>query len=178
VQWKRLTDRKSDRLLLVYGHALTVDSAQGITSGEHINALPRGTAGATSFKTYVAESRHVTQVHTLISEAAVFEAVKMRRALGDVSEVTTTDLWDRVVEDMSTKLYKALGMDLVNGTRRSREAAIDTFIQSEHRVSPAVKSAHKWRVFIARSTWPDRATVQEGRHRHSMIECAWTAIPL
>ena len=64
VEWKRLIDRKSDRLLLAYGHALTVDSAQGITSGEHINALPRGTAGATSFKTYVAESRHVTQVYT------------------------------------------------------------------------------------------------------------------
>ena len=53
VQWRRLADMKSDRLLLAYGHA------QGITSGEHINALPRGTAGATSFKTYVAESRHV-----------------------------------------------------------------------------------------------------------------------
>jgi len=143
VQWKRLTDRKSDRLLLAYGHALTVDSAQGITSGEHINALPRGTAGATSFKTYVAESRHVTQVHTLISEAAVFEAVKMRRALGDVSEVTTKDLWDRVAEDMSTKLYKALGMDLVNGTRRSREAAIDTFIQSEHRIEVAKAAGRK-----------------------------------
>ncbi|RYF19357.1 MAG: hypothetical protein EOO77_10360 [Oxalobacteraceae bacterium] len=120
-----------------------MDSAQGITSGEHINALPRGTAGATSFKTYVAESRHVTRVHTLIAEAAVFEAVKMRRALGDVSEVTTKDLWDRVAEDMSTKLYKALGMDLANGTRRSREAAIDTFIQSEHRIEGAKAAGRK-----------------------------------
>ena len=143
VKWKRLTDTKSDRLLLAYGHALTVDSAQGITSGEHINALPRGTAGATSFKTYVAESRHVTQVYTMIAEAAVFEAVKMRRALGDVSEVTSKDLWDRVAEDMSTKLYKALGMDLANGTRRSREAAIDTFIQGEHRVEVAKAAGRK-----------------------------------
>jgi pantoate kinase len=143
VQWQRLADMKSDRLLLAYGHALTVDSAQGITSGEHINALPRGTAGATSFKTYVAESRHVTQVHTLIAEAAVFEAVKMRRALGDVSEVTTKDLWDRVAEDMSTKLYKALGMDLANGTRRNREAGIGTFIQSEHLVEVAKGAGRK-----------------------------------
>ena len=143
VKWKRLTDTKSGRLLLAYGHALTVDSAQGITSGEHINALPRGTAGATSFKTYVAESRHVTQVYTMIAEAAVFEAVKMRRALGDVSEVTTKDLWDRVAEDMSTKLYKALGMDLANGTRRSREAAIDHFIQGEHRIEVAKAAGRK-----------------------------------
>jgi hypothetical protein len=46
-------------------------------------------------------------------------------------------LWDRVAEDMSNKLYKALGMDLANGTRRNREVAIDTFIQSEHRVEVA-----------------------------------------
>jgi len=39
VQWRRLRDRDTGRLLLGYGHCLTVDSAQGITSGEHINVL-------------------------------------------------------------------------------------------------------------------------------------------
>ena len=42
VQWRRLRDGDTGRLLLGYGHCLTVDSSQGITSGEHINALPRG----------------------------------------------------------------------------------------------------------------------------------------
>jgi len=143
VQWKRLTEPKSDRLLLAYGHALTVDSAQGITSGEHINALPRGTAGATSFKTYVAESRHVTQVYTMVAEAAVFEAVRMRRALGHAAPVTTQDLWDRVAEDMSQKKYKPLGMDLAHGARRGHEAAVDTFIQSEHRIEVAKAAGRK-----------------------------------
>jgi hypothetical protein len=143
VAWKRLTDARMDRLLLAYGHALTVDSAQGITSGEHINALPRGTAGATSFKTYVAESRHVTQVYTMIGEAAVFEAVKMRRALGDAAPVTIGDLWDRVADDMSQKKYKPLGMDLAHGARRGHEAAIDSFIQSEHRVAVAKAAGRK-----------------------------------
>ncbi len=143
VQWKRLTEPKSDRLLLTYGHVLTVDSAQGITSGEHINALPRGTAGATSFKTYVAESRHVTQVYTMIAEAAAFEAVKMRRALGDAAPVTTQDLWDRVADDMSQKKYKPLGMDLAHDARRGHEAAIDTFIQSEHRIEVAKAAGRK-----------------------------------
>jgi hypothetical protein len=62
------------------GHALTIDSAQSITSGEPINALPRGTAGITAFKAYTAESRHITQVYTLIAEAVVYEAVKTGRA--------------------------------------------------------------------------------------------------
>ena len=138
VEWRRLKDGRSDRLLLGFGHALTVDAAQGITSGEHINALPRGTAGITAFKNYVAESRHVSQVYTVISEAAVFEAVKHSRALGDASSVTSEDLWDRVAEDMSRKPYKALGMDLVDGPRRQHEEAVEEFMHFEHRIQSQV----------------------------------------
>ena len=134
VEWRRLKDARSNRLLLGFGHALTVDAAQGITSGEHINALPRGTAGITAFKAYVAESRHVSQVYTVIAEAAVFEAVKHSRALGDASPVTSEDLWDRVAEDMSRKPYKALGMDLVDGMRRQHEQVVEGFMQFEHRL--------------------------------------------
>ena len=36
-----------------------MDAAQGITSDWHIDALPRGTGGATAFKSYTAESRHI-----------------------------------------------------------------------------------------------------------------------
>ena len=68
VQWRRLRDRDTGRLLLGYGHCLTVDSAQGITSGEHINALPRGSAGITAFKGYVAESRHEHTAWTMVGE--------------------------------------------------------------------------------------------------------------
>ena len=132
VEWRRLKDGHSDRLLLGFGHALTVDAAQGITSGEHINALPRGTAGITAFKAYVAESRHVSQVYTVIAEAAVFEAVRRSRALGDVSPITSEDLWDQVAEDMSRKPYKALGMDLVDGVRRQHEEAVEGFMHYEH----------------------------------------------
>ena len=83
VTWDRLTDRKTGRLQLGFGHAVTIDSSQGMTTGEHINAMPRGSAGATGFKSYVAESRHIKQAFTVVSEAAVFEAVKHRRALGE-----------------------------------------------------------------------------------------------
>jgi len=129
-----LKDSRSDRLLLGFGHALTIDSAQGITSGEHINALPRGTAGITAFKSYVAESRHVTQVHTIISEAATFEAVKRERALGDQEPITTAHLWERVAKDMSDKPYKSLATDLIEAIKRSRDVEVDRFIRTEHRV--------------------------------------------
>ena len=134
VQWRALKDSRSDRLLLGFGHALTIDSAQGITSGEHINALPRGTAGITAFKSYVAESRHVSQVYTVISEAAAFEAVKRSRALGDREPITTGHLWEQVAKDMSDKPYKSLALDLVEAIERSRKREVDRFIRTEHRV--------------------------------------------
>ena len=134
VGWRTLKDSRSDRLLLGFGHALTIDSAQGITSGEHINALPRGTAGITAFKSYVAESRHVTQVYTVISEAAVFEAVKRSRAVGDREPITTKHLWEQAAKDMSDKPYKSLALDLVEAIERSRKEEVDRFIRTEHRV--------------------------------------------
>jgi len=134
VEWRRLKDTRSERLLLGFGHALTIDAAQGITSGEHINALPRGTAGITAFKSYVAESRHVSQVFTMISEAAVHEAVKLRRALGDQEPVTTADLWAQVTEDMSQKPYKSLAIDLLDAALSGHERTVRGFIAADHRV--------------------------------------------
>ena len=69
LEWRRLCDSETGRLLLGFGHALTIDAAQGITSDEHINALPRGTSGVTAFTSYVAESRSRGTTWTIISEA-------------------------------------------------------------------------------------------------------------
>lgn len=114
--------------MLGYGHALTIDAAQGLTSEEHINALPRGSAGISSFKGYVAESRSRGATWTLVSGAAVHEAEKRSRALGDASPVTTEDIWKRVAADMATKNYKPLATDLIGTLRRHREQAVDTLL--------------------------------------------------
>lgn len=129
VEWRRLRDEKTNRILLGFGHALTIDAAQGITSDEHINALPRGTASVTAFTTYVAESRSRGTSWTVISEGALMEAERHRQALGDVTPITRERLWERAAEDMSEKPYKALGIDLLGQALRDREAAIDTFIE-------------------------------------------------
>ena len=139
VEWRRLSDPKSGRLLVGFGHTLTVDSAQGITSGEHINALPRGSAGISSFKGYVAESRATGVTWTVVSEAAVHEAEKRSRALGDATPVTTENLWARIGRDMSTKPYKALATDLVRASRHDRDAAISRFVERSHRMEMVEK---------------------------------------
>jgi hypothetical protein len=128
IEWRRLCDVASNRLLLGFGHALTIDAAQGITSDEHINALPRGTGGVASFKAYVAESRSRGTTWTMISEGALMEAERNRQALGDATPITKEDLWARAAKDMSRKPYKALGIDLHAATLQDRERARDTYI--------------------------------------------------
>lgn len=134
VEWRRLLDPETRRLYLGYGHALTIDSAQGITSGEHINALPRGSGGITAFKAYTAESRHISRVWTMISEAAVHEAVKTSRALGDAEPITSRHLWERVADDMSDKPYKSLALDLLRELRRDHEKTVDLFTHFDQRI--------------------------------------------
>ena len=133
VQWRRLRDRDTGRLLLGYGHCLTVDSAQGITSGEHINALPRGSAGITAFKGYVAESRHEHAAWTMVGEWAEWEAERVSRPLGDQREITEADLWARTARNMAAKPYKSLGIDLVDRLRREEDAVHDRFIRCDLR---------------------------------------------
>ena len=133
VEWRRLSDPKIGRLLLGFGDALTIDAAQGITSGEHIAAFPRGTAGVTGFKAHVAESRAKGATWTMIAEGALHEAVKRSRALGDASPVTEGDLWDRAAADLAHKPYKALGVDLIRKSRDYLAEAVDGFIRQSHR---------------------------------------------
>ncbi|WP_264784633.1 MobF family relaxase, partial [Asaia bogorensis] len=135
VSWDDLRDVKhTDRIRLGFGHAMTIDAAQGITSDEHINAMPRGTASMTGFMAYVAETRHVYRCWTMISEAAVREAELRSRALGDPDPVRMADLWNRVAGDLGRHDYKALGLDLVMGQQeldRLRAKALAAAINSE-----------------------------------------------
>lgn len=143
VEWRRLKDAGSDRLLLGFGHVLTIDSAQGITSDEHINALPRGTAGLTAFKNYVAESRHTGKAWTMISEIAVFEAVKNKLALGDQRPIATDDLYNQVAEDMARKDYKQLAVDLLASVNKDHEHAIEGFTRSGQVLETAEQAGRK-----------------------------------
>jgi hypothetical protein len=138
IDWKRLSDPKTGRLLLGFGHAFTIDAAQGMsTKGEHINALPHGTAATSAFKTYTAESRATGRTHTLISKAAVHAAVQRSRSLGDVTPMTEEDLWKEVAKDASEKPYKALALDIVGKARRQHHRAAQTGLSNHNRIETA-----------------------------------------
>ena len=141
IDWKRLSDPKTGRLLLGFGHAFTIDAAQGMsTKGEHINALPHGTGATSAFKTYTAESRATGRTHTLISKAAVHAAVQRSRALGDVTPMTEDDLWTQVAKDASEKPYKALALDIAGKARRQHDKAVETGLSNHNRIEKAAES--------------------------------------
>ncbi|MGB8840978.1 MAG: conjugal transfer protein TraA, partial [Aliidongia sp.] len=91
-------------------------------------------AGITAFKAYVAESRARYTNWTMVSEAAVHDAEKRSRALGDARPVTRADLWRRVAEDMTEKPYRALAIDLVEAARKRRDLAVDIFLRQAHQI--------------------------------------------
>ena len=142
VDWKKLSDKKTGRLLLGFGRAFTIDAAQGMsTKGEHINALPHGTGATTAFKTYTAESRATGRTHTMIAKAAVYGAVQRTQALGDRTPITEEDLWTRVAKDASAKPYKALAVDLAGKARRRHERAVAAGLGAHQRLETAARAA-------------------------------------
>lgn len=168
VRWQRMMDEKTNRLFLGHGHALTIDAAQGITSDEHINALPRGTSGVTGFTSYVAESRARGITWTMISEGALFEAERRQQALGETTPITTDHLWQRAAKDMANKPYKALGIDLLAASQRDRERALDTFAQVNHWIEDAVRQDPNTGVKVADQVRAEAIDASLGRQRRGM----------
>ncbi|MCW8309185.1 relaxase domain-containing protein [Acidiphilium sp. PA] len=140
VRQDALREEKTGRIMLGFGHAMTIDSAQGITSTEHINALPRGTANLTAFKAYVAESRHIDAAWTMIGEGGLLEAERLSRAIGDTTPITASDLWKRAAADMSEQRRKALGVELMDLINKQQEQ----IIESRSRKS---RSTERWMKF-------------------------------
>jgi|GEM_PF-897629 len=162
--WDRLAQRDSGRILLGMGYAITIDAAQGVTSDEHINAMPRGSAAVTGFTSYVAESRHVHRCWTRVGEAAVREAEQWSRPLGDRSPVTMADLYNRLAADMGRHPYKDLAVDLVKVDVGAAEAQMRWIKQSHDNENS--RSAGK-------TPGARLRTQQEERLLHSVDDEVW-----
>ena len=123
VAWDALRDRCTGRLLLTYGDCRTIDSAQGITSDEHINALPSGSKAVQGFKTYVAESRHRIASWFVGSMGVEMRDAMERRPLG-LPELTAADqqraAWANVVRNLSRQPLKESALGLLQGVTETR----------------------------------------------------------
>jgi phage/plasmid primase-like uncharacterized protein len=129
VSWESLADKKNGRTRLAPGDVLTIDAAQGLTSSEHINAMPSGSAGVQGFKGYTAESRHRDAAWLITSDGAERREVMTRRALGDARPVGVADVWENVARNLARQPAKASALDFMEraheigrGTARAMQA--------------------------------------------------------
>ncbi len=131
VSWEALRDRAgSGRVALTYGDCGTIDSAQGITSDEHINALPAGSQAVQGFKAYVAESRHRVRSYLVGSMGAEMREAMTRRPMGlpepERGEAVQREAWANVVRNLSRQAKKESALafleDATGGTVEAAKA--------------------------------------------------------
>jgi phage/plasmid primase-like uncharacterized protein len=130
VSWESLADKSSGRIRLAPGDVLTIDSAQGITSDEHINALPAGSAGVQGFKAYVAESRHREHAWLITSDGAERREIQTRRPIGDQRPISTDDVWDNVAKNLGRQPAKPSALAFLERVQGVRRGATRTFMAS------------------------------------------------
>nr|WP_254452808.1 MobF family relaxase [Roseicella sp. DB1501] len=117
VRWETLADRDTGRVRLAHGDVLTVDAAQGLTSTEHINALPAGSAALGGAKGYVAESRHRERSWLVGSDGAERREAAERRMLGDPRPVTAEDAWENLARNLARRPEKESALDFLDRAR-------------------------------------------------------------
>lgn len=124
VAWGSLRDKQSGRTRLTYGDVLTIDSAQGVTSTEHISAMPAGTQGVTGYRAYVAESRHTERSWLVVGDGAERRDVRTRRMLNDMRPVGGDQVWANVARNLSRQPEASSSLAFVKEAANIRRGAV------------------------------------------------------
>lgn len=129
VSWDALRDREgTGRIRLTYGDCGTIDSSQGITSDEHINALPAGSKAVQGFKAYVAESRHRVRSWLVGSMGAELREAMTRRPMGlpapATAEERRREAWANAGRNLERQPLKESALAFLEGAAaETRQAA-------------------------------------------------------
>jgi phage/plasmid primase-like uncharacterized protein len=105
------------------GEVLTIDSSQGMTSHEHIDALPAGSAAVNGYKAYVAASRHRIRHYLVGSMGAELREVKARRMSGLPRlspQEAEREAWATLVTNLRKRPKKDSALDLLEQTAVNR----------------------------------------------------------
>ncbi|MBB5696013.1 MobF family relaxase [Muricoccus pecuniae] len=178
VSWDSLADKKNGRTRLAPGDVLTIDAAQGITSREHINAMPAGSAGVQGFKGYTAESRHKDSAWLITSDGAERREVMARRALGDARPVGAADVWENVARNLARQPAKASALDFMDRARDVGRTAAHA-MQSGFRRAEAREVAGEPRTTLGahlRDRRDGRAVGQAVERLRQALDARWQAV--
>ena len=171
VRWDTLRDRSSGRIRLTYGDVLSIDGAQGLTSSEHINAMPSGTRAVDAFKGYVAASRHRNATWIVTSDGAERQEIAGRRPLGDQRQIREVDVWENMGRNLSRSPEKAGALQFLEragNVRRGAVRALQEGLQpAEQRQADGKSETTLHQTFAngRRDQGARRASQQAGRER-------------
>lgn len=125
--WDGLRDKESGKIRLAYGDCLTVDSAQGLTSHEHIWVMPSGSQSLQGFKAYVAASRHKLKSWLITSEGAEMREVQDRRPSGVLDPPTKDEMWANVARNLARRDLKESALAFLEAAARQTERTTRAF---------------------------------------------------
>ena len=114
VAWRKIQARQGAPVRLSYGYAMTVDTAQGSTTTEHIHALPTGSHAIHGFKAYTALSRHERTTWIIVDEASERRHLASRSMIGQTPDISEPDVWRQIGENLSRQPHKASALDLLH----------------------------------------------------------------
>ena len=135
VEWQAL--QAKGRVKLAYGDAMTIHTAQGSTSREHILALPSGSRAIDGKMGYSGGTRHRQVSYLLTNDAAEREDVRKRRPLNDTRDITVNDRWANVARTLAYQPEKDTAVALFDRVDRLRRGSVREF----QRVMPDVHRA-------------------------------------
>jgi hypothetical protein len=134
VRWGDMPS-KHGRVQLAYGYAMTIHTAQGSTTREHISALPSGSQAIDGLRGYSAHTRHQMKGYLITSDAAEQVEVRKRRALNDTRAITVDDKWAQVARVLSYQPEKDNALAMFDRVASLSRGTVRTF---HHMLPPNV----------------------------------------
>ncbi|GBR23030.1 hypothetical protein AA0488_0033 [Kozakia baliensis NRIC 0488] len=140
VDLETLASPHDDRVLLGYGDVLTIDASQGLTSTEHILAMPRGSGHLDAHRAYVGASRHRFRNWIVTSERAERRNIMSRRGMGSRQSIGRDDILTAMADNLDRRDQRLSALSLLEDARTLRADAVKNFhktlLQTERRNAP------------------------------------------
>ena len=123
VKWDTLREPMNGRIRLSYGDVLTIDATQGLTSTEHIQAMPAGTQAVTAYKAYTAASRHRRASYLVTADGAERREIAAHRPLGDPRPIREADVWANMARNLARQPDMPAALDFLERAHRVQRSA-------------------------------------------------------
>ncbi|MBB2161218.1 MobF family relaxase [Gluconacetobacter sacchari] len=167
IPWPTLHDPRSGKIRLGYGDVLSIDATQGVTSTEHIEAMPAGSGAVDAHRAYTQGSRHRETTWLVTSEAAERRQIAGRRALGDVRPLRRSDLVDNMARNMTRSDPRESALALLDRARATR---------SQSRAVQQATGLSVERAWQQSDTPSSLAPAVTGYHRRRLLEPVLTSL--